>query len=205
MGLYADGILPHLIHLGMRQEPLTAYRRRVLAKTSGRVLEIGVGSGLNLPLYDRNLRHVVGIEPAAALLAMARDRWKSAPGRIALVQASAEHIPVPSESVESVVTTWTLCSIANVSVALDEMRRVLTPGGVLLFAEHGRSPDARVRQWQNRLTPIWKRIAGGCHLNRPIDDLLREAGFEITDLENSYIPGPRPLTYMYEGSAVRAR
>ena len=120
---------------------------------------------------------------------------------IDLVEASAESIPLESASVDTVLTTWSLCGIPDAMLALHEMRRVLKPGGALLFAEHGRAPQARVSWWQDRLTPIWKRLGGGCHLNRPIAELIASAGFRLDRLENSYIRGPRPLTYMYEGSA----
>lgn len=118
-----------------------------------------------------------------------------------MLEGSAEAIPLDDRSVDTVVTTWTLCTIPDVNGALGEMRRVLKPSGRLLFAEHGRSPDIRVRRWQDRLTPVWRRIGGGCHLNRPIAQLLEVAGFRIELMNNGYMPGPKPLTYMYEGSA----
>jgi len=200
MGFYQTRILPRLIHLAMGQEDLKAYRGRVVSAAAGRVLEIGIGSGLNMPFYGTGVSEVIGLDPSAPLLTMAR-RSVRPDVPIELVEASAEAIPLEDRSVDAVLTTWTLCSIPDPLRALGEMRRVLKVGGVLLFAEHGRAPQAGVRWWQDRLTPVWKRLGGGCHLNRPIGDLIAAAGFRIERLENSYIRGPRPLTYMYEGSA----
>jgi ubiquinone/menaquinone biosynthesis C-methylase UbiE len=201
MSVYEDQILPYLIHLSMRPGTLAAYRRRVVPAAEGRVLEIGVGSGLNLPFYGAATTDVVGLDPSVKLLWMARKAAHKTMRGIALLEGSAEAVPLEDRSVDTVVTTWTLCTIPDVHRALGEMRRVLKPTGRLLFVEHGRSPDARVRRWQDRLTPVWRRISGGCHLNRPIAQLLEEAGFRIEQLENSYMPGPKPMTYMYEGSA----
>jgi ubiquinone/menaquinone biosynthesis C-methylase UbiE len=201
MGLYADRILPHLVHQSMRQESLAPYRRRVLAGASGRVLEIGIGSGMNLPLYPINVTQIIGLDSSPRLLSMAKESAGARTGSIALIEAMAERIPLDDRSIDTVVTTWTLCSILDVAAALQEMRRVLTANGRLLFAEHGRSPEPKVRRWQDGLTPIWKRIGGGCHLNRPIRQLIEDAGFQIEQLENSHMKGPKPMTYMYEGQA----
>ena len=200
MGLYANCILPHLIHSAMRQEMFVPHRLRVLSFAVGRVLEIGVGSGINLAYYPPATSHIIGLDTSPRLLRFARDRAGSS-SRIELIEASAEQIPLDDHSVDTAVTTWSLCSIANAPLALREVRRVLKSEGHLLFAEHGRAPETRVGQWQDRLTPIWKRCAGGCHLNRPIAQLIEDAGFHIEHLENCYLDGPRPLTYMYEGRA----
>jgi ubiquinone/menaquinone biosynthesis C-methylase UbiE len=199
MSFYGERVLPHLVHMSMRQATFDPYRRRVVSAASGRVLEIGVGSGLNLPLYEA-ATHVIGLEPSANLLAMARTVRTFGPS-IELLEGVAEAIPLADHSVDTVVSTWTLCSIPDVTRALTEIRRVLAPGGCLLFAEHGRSPEPRVVGWQNRLTPIWKRIGGGCHLNRPIDELIRGAGFHVEQLQTGYMKGPKPMTFMYEGVA----
>ena len=169
------------------------------------MLEIGIGSGLNLPFYTPAVTTVVGLEPSAKLLSMARqqDNGRAMPRRD-LVEASAEAIPLEDGSVDTVVTTWTLCTIPDVQRALREMRRVMTSSGRLLFVEHGRSPDAPVRRWQDRLNPIWKPIAGGCHLNRPIAELIERAGFRIEQMDMGYATGPRPMVFMYEGVARRA-
>jgi ubiquinone/menaquinone biosynthesis C-methylase UbiE len=200
MGFYHDRILPHLVHLSMRQEMFSAYRRRLVPAARGVVLEIGVGSGLNLPLYTETARHVVAIDTSPRLLAMARQVTRPAVP-IELIEGSAEALPMEDASIDTVVTTWTLCTIPDVAGALREMRRVLKPSGTLLFVEHGRSPDAGVRRWQDRLTPVWKHLGGGCHLNRPIQELLETAGFRIERIETGYMPGPKPMTYMYEGRA----
>jgi len=201
MGFYQDQVVPILTHLAMRQKNLAAYRGRVVPAAEGRVLEIGIGSGLNLPFYSRNVHHVIGLDPSPKLLAMARrtERWQS--GLVEFVQGSAEKIPLESATIDTVVTTWTLCSIPDASGALHEMHRVLKSGGRLLFVEHGRAPDPNVVRWQDRLTPLWKRLGGGCHLNRAIATLIEGAGFQFERLETGYIRGPKIMTFMYEGSA----
>jgi len=201
MTFYRDRLLPHLIDLAMRNRELVAYRRRLIAQAEGRVLEIGIGSGLNLPFYASHVQDVLGLEPAPKLLAMCRRASVQLPLPVTLIQGSAEDIPLDSESVDMVVTTWTLCSIPSVTRALSEARRVLKPSGRMLFVEHGLSPDAAVRRWQDRLTPLWKRISGGCHLNRAIDMLIMAAGFRIERLQTGYVKGPKPMTFLYEGSA----
>jgi ubiquinone/menaquinone biosynthesis C-methylase UbiE len=199
MGFYNDRIVPHLVNLAMRNQQLAPYRARVLGHAEGRVLEVGIGSGLNLPLYTDHATEIVGLEPHPKLLKMASEKSARVPAE--LVEGSAESIPLPDSSIDTVVTTWTLCSIPDVVKALAEMRRILKPGGQLLFAEHGLSPDEGVRKWQNRLTPMWKKIAGGCHLDRPMRTLIENAGFQISRLETGYMPGPKPMTFMYEGAA----
>ena len=201
MSFYEDRILPYLIHSSMRQEPFATYRRRLVAAAHGRVLEIGIGSGLNLPFYPPGVSQVIGLDPSPRLLSMAGGAGQRIGCRLELLEASAEAIPLDDRSIETVVTTWTLCSIQDVLRALGELRRVLTPDGRLLFVEHGRSPQGNVAGWQDRLTPLWKRIAGGCHLNRPIDQLLERSGFRTEQLETGYMRGPRPMTFMYEGRA----
>jgi ubiquinone/menaquinone biosynthesis C-methylase UbiE len=185
----------------MRQDRFLAYRRRALAAARGRVLEIGLGPGLNLPLYPQGAELVVGVDTSPRLLSMARQLHRRSGPRVVLIEASAEALPFSDRSVDTVVSTWTLCSIANVRAALGEMRRVLRPSGALVFVEHGRSPDQQVRCWQDRLTPGWKHLAGGCHLNRPIPQLLEESGFDVERLTTGYMKGPRPMTFMYEGRA----
>jgi ubiquinone/menaquinone biosynthesis C-methylase UbiE len=201
MSFYQDRILPCLIHLAMRQRNLIAYRQRVISAADGRVLEIGIGSGLNLPLYAGNTKHVIGLDPSPRLLQMASRARGKALRPIELMEGSAEAIPLEDKSVDTVVTTWTLCSIPDAVLALAEMRRVLRPAGQLLFVEHGRSPEPGVCRWQDRLTPAWKRIGGGCHLNREIAHLIGTAGFRIDRLETGYTKGPKPMTFMYEGRA----
>jgi ubiquinone/menaquinone biosynthesis C-methylase UbiE len=201
MGFYANRILPVLIDLSMRNQLLLAYRRRVIGAAEGRVLEIGVGSGLNLPWYGANVARVIGLDPSPRLLTRARARAGEIAAVVSFIEGRAEAIPLEEASIDTVVTTWTLCSISNAPAALAEMRRVLVPTGRLLFVEHGRSPDARIRWWQDCLTPMWKRIGGGCHLNRAISELIEGAGFRMEQLETGYMNGPKPMTFMYEGSA----
>jgi ubiquinone/menaquinone biosynthesis C-methylase UbiE len=201
MGFYRDQILPWLINRSMRQKHLADYRSRVVAAAEGRVLEIGIGSGLNLPFYSSNVRQVIGLEPSSTLLAMADRAGRAGSRRLKLIRGSAETIPLEDACAETVVTTWTLCSIADVRKALREMRRVMKPGGRLLFLEHGLAPEANIRWWQDRLTPMMKRIGGGCHLNRAIDSVIEGAGFEFDRLATGYMRGPKPMTFMYEGSA----
>ena len=201
IGFYQDRVLPHLVNLAVRNRRLVPYRERVISATQGRVLEIGVGSGLNLPFYPPSVSEVVGLEPAPRLLAMAQLAANQAPVPVSLVEGSAEAIPLDDRSVDTVVSTWTLCTIPDVAASLREMRRVLKPNGRLLFAEHGLAPEPSVRKWQDWLTPAWKRLGGGCHLNRPIRRLITDAGFRIERLETGYLAGRNPMTFMYEGVA----
>lgn len=204
MSFYQEHIVPHLVNLAMRNRELTPYRERVLAAAEGRVLEIGIGAGANLQFYPPRVREIIALEPSAKLITMAQNASRKFSTRSAVnfMEASAEAIPLDSCSVDTVVMTWTLCTIAAPLQALGEMQRVLKPGGQLLFVEHGLSPDASIRKWQNRLTPLWKRIAGGCHLNRPVSGLLENAGFHVTHLKTGYMKrGPKPMTFLYEGIA----
>lgn len=200
MGFYNDFILPGLLDLAMRNKQLLPFRERVIGAAEGRVLEIGVGSGRNLPFYRSPAKEVLALEPSPKLVAMARGAADTAVP-VRFLEASAETIPLDDGTIDSVVTTWTLCSIPQAASALGEMRRVLRPGGRLLFAEHGLAPSASVRWWQDRLTPAWRHISGGCHLNRPIRSMIEGAGFRIDRIETGYVSGPKPFTFMYEGSA----
>jgi ubiquinone/menaquinone biosynthesis C-methylase UbiE len=200
MGFYSEVILPRLCDFAMRNRRLMPYRERVIGAAEGRVIEIGVGSGLNLPLYRPPVKEILALEPAPKLVAIARCApHPSIPVRF--IEASAEAIPLDDHSVDTVVTTWTMCSIPQAATALGEMRRVLRPGGKLLFVEHGLAPDESVRRWQERLTPAWRCISGGCHLNRPIPTMIEGAGFRVDRLETGYMPGPKPMAFIYEGSA----
>lgn len=201
MGVYQDHVVPILIHLAMRQRILREYRRRIISAAEGRVLEVGIGSGINLPLYTANATTVIGLDPSSRLLAMARKPMRQVSGTVELIEGSAEEIPLEDRSIDTVVTTWAMCSIPNAAKALGEMRRVLRPTGRLLFVEHGLAPDPRVRWWQDKLTPAWKRLGGGCHLNRAISQLVEGAGFRIERLDTGYMRGPKPMAFMYEGSA----
>lgn len=202
MGLYSNYVLPHLIDLSMKDRATTKCRSEIIPKATGRVLEVGIGSGLNFPYYSPSVTHVWGIDPSQELLAMVRPKLSAAPCPVELFCESAEQIPLERASADTIVLTWSLCTIPNPSRALAEMKRVLKPGGAVIFAEHGLSPDPGVRRWQERINPLWKRVAGGCNMDRKIDALITGAGFNIKELRTTYFPGPRILTYTYEGVAV---
>ena len=200
MGFYGEWVVPALIDLSMRNERLRPYRERVAGAAEGRILDVGVGSGLNLPFYARQAREIFGLDPLPRLLVRGNAQHMQIP--VHLLEGSAERIPLADRSMDTIVMTWTGCSIPEVGAALGEMRRVLKPGGRLLFVEHGRAPEAGVARWQDRLDPFWRRLSGGCHLNRKMDDLISNAGFRIDRLETGYIPGPRIMTFFYEGAAT---
>jgi ubiquinone/menaquinone biosynthesis C-methylase UbiE len=185
----------------MRNRQLVPYRERVISAAQGRVLEIGIGSGANIPFYTSSSRELIGLEPAPRLIAMAQYARSKSGLPINLIEGSGEAIPLDTASIDTVVSTWTLCSIPDAVVALREMRRVLKPGGRFLFSEHGLAPEPGMQRWQNWLDPAWKRLAGGCHLNRVINRLIEEVGFRIEQLEMGYLAGRNPMTFMYEGAA----
>ena len=201
MGFYDRHILPRLTHMAMRQEQLTPYRRRTVSGAEGRVLEIGVGSGLNLPLYSDKAIRVIGLDPSAELLRIAADAAHGAQPDVELIEGMAETVPLDDTSIDTVVVTWSLCSVNDPIKVLGEVRRVLKPNGHLLFTEHGLAPEQSVRRWQERLTPIWRRCAGNCHLDRPVASLIGDCGFSIERLGTGYARGPKPMAFMYEGVA----
>ena len=204
MGLYAKYILPRVIELAMRNPETARLRADWIPRARGDVLEVGIGSGLNLPFYSSQVRHVYGIDPSVELQRIAQKR--AAASRTAVeffLQSAEEPAPLEDASIDTVVSTWTLCSIPNAAQALRQIKRVLKAGGQFIFLEHGRAPETGVAAWQDRLTPFWKRIGGGCHLNRNIEELIETAGFRIAELKTEYLPGPRPMTYTYEGLAQR--
>jgi len=203
MGLYARYVLPRVVHLTCSSRPNMRQRTKLVPHARGRVLEVGIGSGLNLPFYDADrVTRVWGLDPSEELTARARDAAEDVPFDVELVTAGSEEIPFDAASFDTVVVTYTLCTIPEVVPALREMARVLKPDGRLLFCEHGVAPDADVRRWQERMNPIWRRLGGGCHLNRDVPDLIRRGGFEVTELETMYIPGWRPASFNYWGTAV---
>jgi ubiquinone/menaquinone biosynthesis C-methylase UbiE len=202
MGLYERWVVPRLLELAMRNRLLDRYRHQTIETARGLVLEVGVGSGLNLPLYGPAVTRVVGLDPSPELLRLASKRAADVVIPVSLLRASAEHLPLADAAFDTIVMTWTLCSIPNPMAALTEMRRVLRPGGRLIFVEHGLSPETRIARWQHRLTPYWKQISGGCHLDRKTDDLIRAAGFQVDAVETGYMTGPKPWTFMYQGSAT---
>jgi ubiquinone/menaquinone biosynthesis C-methylase UbiE len=201
MGFYSSWLFPRLLDRIMQQQQMLPFRQRIGMAASGRVLDVGIGSGLNLPFYGDQTEHVFGVDPSSELLRFAQERAHMTLAPVELLRGSGEALPIESASIDTVVVTFTLCTVANAATVLAETRRVLKSGGRLLFAEHGRAPEAGVARWQDRLTPVWRRLAGGCHLNRKPDDLIRSAGFRIHNLETGYLKGPRPMTFVYAGSA----
>ena len=200
MNLYTERILPRLIAWAMRTEALAPYRERLIPQARGLVLEVGVGSGLNLPLYRTQVECVVGLDPSAALLRRAAALAPQAACPVHLLRAAAEAIPLAPASVDTVVMTWTLCSLRDASAGLREMRRILRPDGRLLFVEHGLAPEPGIAAWQHRLDPLWRRVSW--HLDNPVQRLLAEAGFDVIELRSGYLgAGPRFATYMTEGVA----
>ena len=202
MGIYDTYVLPHVVAVACGTGDVAKQRRKVVPRATGRVLEVGMGPGLNLPFYDRAAVELVwGLEPsegmrrkaAPALAATDLDvRWLDLPG---------EEIPLDDDSADTIVLTYTLCSIADWERALAQMRRVLKPEGQLLFSEHGEAPDESVRKWQHRVDPVWTRLAGGCHITRPIPKLIESAGFELVEVESGYLPGAKIASYHSWGVA----
>ena len=203
MGLYARYVWAPLLDWFMRQPPIMEHRRTVVPLARGRVLEIGIGSGLNLRCYDGSrVERIWGLEPSGELRRVAGERAASTGLPVELVAGSAERIPMEDGFFDTVVTTWTMCSIPDLTRALREMRRVLRPGGQLLFAEHGLSPDSGVAVWQGRLNPVWRTLSSGCNLNRDIARFIRDGGFKIERLTTGYLEGPKLLTYNCWGAAA---
>ena len=203
MGLYSKHILPKLTHLACDTNPSRRQREKVIPLAEGRVLEIGIGSGLNLAHYDpERVTKIWGLDPSLEMLRMAEQKAAEVPIDVDFLAYPAEEIPLDSDSVDTVTTTYTLCSVPETSMALRELARVLKPDGRLIFCEHGLAPDASVRKWQNRLDPIWGRLSGGCHLNRAIPELIEKGGFRIRQVETMYLPGWRPGSFNYWGVAA---
>ncbi len=199
---YARRVLPWLVEKACRSTEIRAERERWVPRAHGEVLEVGIGSGLNLPFYDRErVTRVTGIDPSPELLARAAPRAAEAPVPVELVPASAEALPFPAASFDSILTTYTLCSVDDLGRALAEVRRVLRPGGELIFVEHGRAPDPGPRRIQLCLTPAWSRVGGGCHLDRDIAAALEAAGLHSRDLATAYTDGRRWLSFTYTGTA----
>jgi len=201
--LYENHILPSLVHHVCAHEKFASVRDRIVPRAKGVVVELGLGSGLNLPFYDASrVKTVIGVDPSAALAEKAAARVSRAPFEVELLARSAEDLPLEDNSADTVLTTFTLCTIPDLARAFAEARRVLKPGGQLLFCEHGIADDARIAKWQNRINPFWKPFSGGCHLNRDIPVLIRDSGFEITDMETGLMDGaPGIGGFLYRGAA----
>ncbi len=198
---YERNILPSIIDKACGQPPMTELRGRYVPRAHGKVLEIGIGSGLNLPHYSDAVTSVTGIDPSAELNVMARERAASCHMPVNVLGVSGEAIPAEDRVFDTIVCTWTLCTIPNPYRAVAEMRRVLKRGGELFFVEHGRADDPGIVRWQTRIEPLWKLIAGGCHLTRRADEMLRDAGFEIVEKTTGYVPGPKIAAFMVHGVA----
>jgi ubiquinone/menaquinone biosynthesis C-methylase UbiE len=205
VGVYSKYLLPRILDLAMRNKETARLRAAWIPHARGEVLEVGIGSGLNLPFYSRDVQRVYGVEPSVELQRMASKKALTGAIKVEFfLQSAEERLPLPDASIDTAVLTWTLCSIADAPKALQQVNRVLRMNGRLIFVEHGRSPDVGVAVWQERITPLWKRVSGGCHLNRKIDELISAAGFRISKLNTCYLPGPRPMSYTYQGFAERA-
>ena len=202
MNLYQQYVLPKMIDMACGTGYVMKARSKVVPQATGEVLEIGIGSGLNLSFYDaEKVTSIIGIDPAAQMQSLAYKRATEISIPVETIAADIYGIDAESERFDTIVMTFTLCSIDDPIPALKEMARVLKPEGRLLFCEHGLAPDASVERWQRRLTPLWKPMAGGCHLDRDIPELIKAGGFIIEDISAEYLPGPRPMSYVYSGSA----
>ena len=202
MNLYDQHVLPHLIDFACGMGAVMKTRAQIVPQAEGRVLEIGIGSGLHLSFYDpAKVSVIVGVDPSAAMQKLARQRAAQISIPVEMVALELGQIQAADASFDSIVCTFTLCTIPDPLAALQEMRRVLKPGGQFLFGEHGRAPDLKVRVWQDRLTPLWRPLAGGCHLNRDIPALLKAGGFRLREVHSRYLQGPRPLTWVWHGWA----
>lgn len=202
MNLYDQHVLPHLIDFACGMGAVMKTRAQIVPQAEGRVLEIGIGSGLNLSFYDpTKVSVIVGVDPSAAMQKLAQQRAAEISIPVEMIALELGQIQAADASFDSIVCTFTLCTIPDAMAALQEMRRVLKPGGKLLFSEHGLAPDLPVVRWQHRLTPLWKPFSGGCHLNRDIPALIRAGGFSIGQLDSSYLKGPRPMTWVSRGWA----
>ena len=205
MSFYENQILPHIIDKACSMGQVMKLRSQVVPRAKGRVLEVGMGSGINLEFYDPDrVEMVYGLEPSEGMRRKAQANLNRSSIKVEWLDLPGEKIPLEDDSVDTILLTFTLCTIPDWQAALEQMKRVLKAGGELLFLEHGESPDKGTCKWQHRITPGWKKLAGGCHLNRNIADLLNQGGFEIQRLENLYIPNaPKIAGYIYKGIAIK--
>ena len=202
MGFYARHILPCCLDKACSVGPIDKQRAKIVPLAKGRVVEIGIGSGLNLPHYDpTQVSTVIGVDPDAHIWARGKNRRDAAGFPIERIGLSGEDIPLETGTADTVVVTYSLCTIPDPVKALREMRRILKLGGNILFCEHGRAPDANITKWQARIDPLWSKISGGCHSGRDIPNLITQAGLETVELHQQYIPGPKVLSYNYWGRA----
>ena len=203
MSFYEKYILPSFLDLACGSKPILKQREKVVPSAEGRILEVGMGSGLNIPYYDPNkVDFVWGLEPSEGMRRKAAPSVSKAPFEVRWLDLPGEEIPLEDNSVDTILLTYTLCTIPGWEQAMEQMRRVLKPGGQLLFCEHGEAPDASVQKWQKRINPTWKKIAGGCNLNRPIPKCLDQSGFKIEQMETRYLPStPKFAGFNYWGMA----
>lgn len=202
MGFYERHMLPLLLDCACATKPIRKQREKVIPLAKGKVVEIGIGSGHNLPFYDQSkVTNLIGIDPDEYVWKKSAKKREGFAVPLERLGLSGESIPLPDGSADTVVVTYSLCTIPDPVKALGEMRRILKPGGDLLFTEHGRAPDAKVSKWQDRIDPVWRKIAGGCHSGRPIPDYFEQAGLQLDQLDQMYIPGPKVLSYNYWGVA----
>lgn len=203
MGFYENRVLPRLIEAGCSTGPILKQREKVVPEARGRVLEVGMGPAINLPFYDPDKVEMVwGLEPSEGMREKAAPRLSSVPFPVEWLGLPGEEIPLDDDSADTVLLTFTLCTIPDFAKALAQMRRVLKPGGQLLFAEHGAASDPGLRKWQDRWDPIWTRFTGGCHVNREIPRLIQEAGFKIDSVDTMYLPGSVKIAaFQYWGAA----
>lgn len=202
MGFYDKYLLPKLVHFTCGQNPNMRQREKVVPLAHGNVLEIGIGSGLNIPFYDENkVNHLWGLDPSAEMWAIAQKNAEDHHLDAEFIQSGAESIPLDNNSADTVMMTYTMCTIPDIEAALEEIKRVMKPGGILIFCEHGQAPDISVRRWQDRLNPVWTKLSGGCNLNRPVAGLLEQSGFKSSDMQTMYLPGWKPATFNYWGTA----
>ena len=201
MGLYDKYILPKFLNCACSSKPINYQRQKIVPLAKGKVLDIGIGSGLNIPFYNSDkIDKVIGIDPSHELIDLAKELANDSKASIELVIGSAESIPYPDNFFDTVLVTYTMCTIPNVAIANKEMWRVLKDDGRLIFCEHGLAPDKKISKWQNRIDPFWGKIAGGCHLNRDIQKLITDAGFSFESLDKMYIPStPKFAGYNYWG------
>lgn len=203
MSFYDRHILPHLLDCACGMGQVMKARAQIVPRARGKVLELGIGSGLNLQFYDpAKVECIFGVDPSAELQRKARARAQNIAIAVETVPLVIEQIDAEDASYDTVLCTFTLCTIPDPVPAIQELRRVLKPGGEFLFCEHGIAPDAHIHRWQDRLNPLWKPLAGGCNLNRDIPELIRAGGFNIVELKQGYLPGPKPMTYVYSGVAT---
>jgi len=203
MGIYQKYVVPKLVHFTCGLKPTMKQREKVVPLAEGRVLEIGIGSGLNIPFYNAGrIEHLWGLDPSPEMWSIARKSAAQHHIDVEFIEAGCESIPLDNDCADTVMMTYTMCTIPEVRSALDEIRRVLKAGGKLVFCEHGLAPDKNVQRWQNRLNSTWNKLGGGCNLNRPIPQLLQQAGFRFPDMETMYVPGWRPASFNYWGTAT---